>query len=120
MFTNSRIGYILLVALFLMSVISFLHLKEYSWTIYLATTFTFLFVVQSFLLILHSHLDPSLKRDILLLAGLLLMVVVSNILWVFVFPWCKYIASVSSLVFVFVLFTKLRDGHIRNKINEKQ
>lgn len=118
MFTKDKIGYVVLLALFLLSVICFLYLNVYSWTIYLAVTFAIMFVVQLFLIIRNSGIEPVLKKDVYTLVGLLILVVVSNVLWVFVFPWFKYIASISSLVFVYVLFTKLRDGNIRNKLND--
>jgi len=119
MFTNNRMGYVLLLTLFLLSVVCLLYLNVFSWVIYLAATFILLFVFQLFALIRASALELSLKKDLYVLVGLLIIVVVSTILWVFVFTWCKYIASVTSLAFVYVLFTKLRDGNIRNKINEE-
>ncbi|MDR2916260.1 MAG: hypothetical protein LBV74_15785 [Tannerella sp.] len=118
MYTKDKTGYVLLLALFLLSAVSFLYLNVYSWTIYLAITFAIMFVIQLFLIIRNSGIEPVLKKDAYTLLGLLILVVVSNILWVFVFPWCKYIASISSLIFVYILFTKLRNGSIRNKLNE--
>jgi Ca2+/Na+ antiporter len=56
----------------------------------------------------YSCLQSSLKRDIYILAVLLLIVIFSNIIWVFIFPWFQHIASFSALIFVLVLFFKLR------------
>jgi len=108
-------GYAFLVISFVLSVVGFLYLNVYEWTIYPAVGFAFLFVFQLFAVIRNSGLDISLKKDIYFLAGLLMMVIFSNILWVFVFPWFKYIASVSALFFVYVLFTKLRNGFVKNE-----
>jgi len=112
MLSKSKIGLAFLLILFVLSVIFFMQLNGNDWSIYPSILFTLMFVFQLFMIIKNSNLDASLKKDIYMLAGLLIFVVISNILWVFVFQWFKYIASFSSLVFVYVLFKKLRDRNI--------
>jgi len=109
MFTE-RVGYVFLVTSFVLSVACFLYLNVYQWTVYPAVIFSLLFIFQLFGIIKNSNLAPTLKKDIYILAGLLLMVILANILWVFVFTWFRYIASVSALVFVWALFAKLKKG----------
>ena len=113
MFT-ARTGYLVLLATFVLSAVCFLNINVYGWTVYPAVACALLFVVQLFAVIKNSELAPSMKKDITILAGLLLFVILANILWVFVFDWFKYIASVSALVFVYVLYAKLRDGILKN------
>ena len=108
-------GYAFLASLFLMSVVCFLFLNVYDRTIYPAIGFSFLFVFQLFSIIRYSDLERSLKKNICVVAGLLITVIVSNVLWVFVFSWFKYIASVSAFIFVLLLFLKLRSGMIKNE-----
>jgi hypothetical protein len=117
MFAKNRIGLVILVVSFVMSVICFLQLNAYHWTIYPAVVFSLMFVFQLFTIIRNSDLDISLKKDIYTLTGLLIVIVVSNVLWVFVFQWFRYIASISSLVFIYVLFVKLRNG-VGNKLTK--
>ena len=112
MLSKSKIGLVFLLVLFVLSVIFFTQLDVYDWSIYPSVGFTLMFVFQLFIIIRNSNLDTSLKKDIYTLSGLLIIVVISNILWVFVFQWFKYIASISSLIFVYLLFKKLRDRNI--------
>lgn len=114
MFTG-RTGYAILLSSFVLSVVCFLYLSVREWSLYPAVFFIFVFVFQLFVIIRNSSLNPSLKKDIYVLTGLLLMVILSNIIWVFVFPWFKYIASIAALVFVSVLFIKLRVGIIKKQ-----
>ena len=111
MFTKSRLGLGILFILFLLSVIGFLYSADYSWIIYIAVLFTLLFVFQLFAYIKNSNLETSLKKNIYSLLVVLIFVVMSNILWVFVFPWFRYVATLFSLIFIYLLFTRLREGN---------
>ena len=113
MFTG-RIGGISLVALFVMSMICFLYLNAYKWTIYPTVVFSLLLIIHLFAVIRNLDLEDSLKKDIWTLAVYLMMVILSNVLWVFVSQWFRYIATISALAFVFVLVTKLK-GRIDEK-----
>jgi len=107
-------GYAFLLISFVLAVVCLLYLKVYEWTVYPAIGFTFIFVFQLFAIIRNSDLNPSLKKDICFLTVILIVVAMSNVLWALVFPWFKYIASVSALVFVCVLFAKLRGRIVEN------
>ena len=102
---------------FVLSVVCYLYVSEHSWMMYPAVLFSLMFVFQLFTIVSNSKLDNSLKKDVYVLAGLLLVVVVSNILWVFVFQWFKHIAIISSFVFLYVLFIRLKGVKIRNELN---
>jgi len=98
---------------------------------YVAIVFGLLFVIQMFAIIKNCNLATSLKNDIYVLFTLLMFVVASNILWVFVFSWFRYIAVMFSVIFIYVLFAKLQKsrfieenskniGMTTNQINEQQ
>ena len=101
---------------FVLSVVCYLYVSEHSWMMYPAVLFSLMFVFQLFTIVSNSKLDNSLKKDVYTLFGLLLVVVASNILWVFVIQWFKYIATISSLVFLYVLFTKLKSVKIHKEL----
>ena len=105
-----RLGYVVLGSSFVLSVLCLSQLTGYHWAVYPAVIFGFLFVVQLMVIIRNSGLSPAVKKNIYLLAVLLMLVILSNIAWVFWFPWFRYVASVMALVFVYVLFIKLRNA----------
>ena len=112
MFTRSNTGIAFLLISFILSVICFLQFNFYYWAIYPAIAFSLVFVIQLFMVVRNSGLNFSLKKDIYALVGLLIVVVISNILWVFVIQWFRYVASIASLVFVGVLLAKLRNWNV--------
>ena len=114
MFTKSRIGYVFLLMSFVLGVTCFLYFNVYRWALYPGIVFSLTFVFQLFLIVRNSELNSSLKKDIYTLSGLLMIVIASNIMWVFVFQWFKYFASIFSLVFIYVLYTRLQEKNMNN------
>ena len=113
MFTG-RLGYVVSGCSFVISVVCLSQLYGYHRAVYPAVIFGLLFAVQLMVIIRNSGLNPSVKKNIYLLSALLMLVILFNIVWVFWLPWFRYIASAMALVFVYVLFIKLRNG-VANK-----
>jgi len=106
--------YAILLLSFVLSVICYLCVNVHSCILYLAMMLTLIFVFQLFTLVRDSNFNRSLKKDIYTLAGLLLVICFFNILWVFVFQWFKYVATIASLVFLYMLFVRLKRANVRN------
>jgi len=108
MFTG-RTRYAILAFTLLAGMICLLYLHVLDWMIYPAVALGLLFVFQLFAFIRNANLEASLKRWMYTLAILLMIVVVSNILWVFVYAWFRYVASVAVIGFGYVLVGRLRE-----------